>query len=295
MIKKINKRKDFVVYCRITNACNYHCSYCIQKKNIKKKEASIDCLINKINNTIDEYYDLFNKQIILVIIGGEPTLLNLNYIFKSLHQNKIKEIRITTNLSQSSEYYISLSKEFKKINYIFSLHLEFISKEDIVKKLKEIRSNTETKIDINMVINKENYNQSVDIIKNLPNGITIKPALEREIGNTISKENEEVKKLIPDTKQRGKFDINGKEYTQAEALCYLTDNNINLKGYYCDINYNVIRINPYGRYMKCFFGEYDKETTLKDIINTPTICEKDKCNLCRVSKISKDLNDIDNA
>lgn len=150
---------------RLTDYCNYNCSYCIRKKSIKQEGFMLDdenCLkyIDDYNRIIDELKAKTNKPVKVDLIGGEVTILP--YLSKLISKLKADRINITTNLSnplpidsrisitasfhpeftdldtffKSVVFYKDKFKNFKveTVSFTNSTHIE-----EFIKKAKEIK------------------------------------------------------------------------------------------------------------------------------------------------------------
>lgn len=89
---------------RLTDYCNYKCSYCIRRKTIEQEGCMLDdenCLnyIDDYNRIIDELKAKTNKPVKVDLIGGEVTILP--YLSELIGKLKADRINITTNLSRS--------------------------------------------------------------------------------------------------------------------------------------------------------------------------------------------------
>ena len=88
---------------RLTDYCNYRCSYCIRRKTIEQEGCMLDdenCLkyIDDYNRIIDELRNRTNKPVKVDLIGGEVTILP--YLADLIHALQCDRINITTNLSR---------------------------------------------------------------------------------------------------------------------------------------------------------------------------------------------------
>lgn len=88
---------------RLTDYCNYKCSYCIRRKTIKQEGCMLDdenCLkyVDDYNRIIDELKAKTNKPVKVDLIGGEVTILP--YLSELIAKLKADRINITTNLSR---------------------------------------------------------------------------------------------------------------------------------------------------------------------------------------------------
>jgi len=121
----------FTIKWRLLETCNYKCSYCIRNvRNDRRNEEhlsteeyceiakDIALFVNKINN--------FDK-IKIELIGGEPSLLDLNSILISLFNNtdRVKAIHMTTNFFNTFDYYKDLYELTENNNCKFSITASF--------------------------------------------------------------------------------------------------------------------------------------------------------------------------
>lgn len=106
---------------RITYICNYHCPYCIQVRQGNKKEYEGKLLeeetvrILSLADKIDPFLSKVNpknKDVVLEIIGGEVTLIDLKSLMEKIKDKNIKRLNITTNGSMPIDYFYSL------VNYL---------------------------------------------------------------------------------------------------------------------------------------------------------------------------------
>jgi len=144
-----SREEDFLIKWRLTECCNYHCSYCIRNKfkrpsdNLKLDQELCIRTKDKIINLINK----INKTIKLDLIGGEPTLIDLFPILSDLiskTNNLIKQILITTNFSRPLNYFTDIinlcAKNNIKVNLVCSFHKEFIKLEMFMNKIKLLNS-----------------------------------------------------------------------------------------------------------------------------------------------------------
>lgn len=146
--------KSFVIKWRLTDKCNFRCSYCLRSFYQEKREFTVKektlCKtaeeITKMLNNIDHI-----KEAKINLIGGEPSILNLEKILSHLIKNntKVNRMNLTTNLSKPAKYYISLYNYLKKNNIILTItasyHNEFMKMNDYFRKLDEIIDKTNKK------------------------------------------------------------------------------------------------------------------------------------------------------
>lgn len=139
-----------VIKWRLTDICNYRCSYCIRKPFIETRE-NIDSDWNKnikalphIKRIANELNQNTQKQIKIDLIGGEISLFeNLLYLISELFEEDIiQEVNLTTNLCRNAEYYIELFRCAKKMNKTVSMtasfHPEYANLKDFMTKVEAI-------------------------------------------------------------------------------------------------------------------------------------------------------------
>lgn len=122
---------------RITNHCNYHCSYCPSDyHDAKKDHEDLDYYIN----LFDYSYKKFDTQKTLTVYidGGEPTRLPCLYdlckYIKNNYSNTV--IKVGTNGSQSFDYFIKLSEYVD--TFVFSLHFDWVKLKPFIKKVSNL-------------------------------------------------------------------------------------------------------------------------------------------------------------
>ena len=171
--------KTFNIKWRLSDQCNYRCSYCLRaihndyrsiKQDEKKLCKTASDITKMLNNT--EWI----KKVKIDAIGGEPSILDLHKIFGYLVKNntKIVNINMTTNLSQSVEYYVTLHKFLADNNIRLSItasyHPEFENMDNYFNKIVEIKKSipthdlnceTVSRID-NQDMVKEFYNRCIE-------------------------------------------------------------------------------------------------------------------------------------
>lgn len=162
--------KPKLIY-RITNWCNYKCSYCIQKTHNSLKPSdqnilhSTEELIQQIIN--GPLNTAFLQPRKVQLIGGEISFLDLvNDIMSPFLKSKInvESYLIISNFSAPIKNYKKIIDFVSQNNINLSLHLsfheEFISYENFFKKFEELnnycKNNSNIKLSIEMVVTLEN-------------------------------------------------------------------------------------------------------------------------------------------
>lgn len=137
-----------VIKWRLTDVCNYACTYCIRKPLVhdghtltKDMNACIDA-IDDVKRIARELYEINNRLVKIDLIGGEISLFDqLNAMIGILFiEPCIAEINITTNLSRNADYYIQLCETAKKYNKVLSLtasfHFQYAKLDEFMDKAK---------------------------------------------------------------------------------------------------------------------------------------------------------------
>lgn len=113
---------------RLTYCCNYRCSYCIQKRSIDAYERTIaednermlECA-PEVNRIIDELGEGARNGVLLELIGGEATLLDLEALLEKITSSHLKRLNMTTNFSKGADYFLKLYNILKERGIEFSL------------------------------------------------------------------------------------------------------------------------------------------------------------------------------
>lgn len=133
----------FTIKWRLTEWCNYRCSYCLRKfkgQDTKLNELNILKIAPQVNRLIDEA----GKDVKLNLIGGEITYLNLIKIISLLKSSNLKKIHITTNFSNKLLYYVDLANYLLSRNIMLSMnvsyHNEYADLDEFIKKAVAFRT-----------------------------------------------------------------------------------------------------------------------------------------------------------
>ena len=300
---------------RLTDACNYRCSYCVRaylaraKQDVqqlkddwtrcKKAAPAVNRIINAMPGTVK-----------IDLIGGEVSLYNLEELLVEITSPKLIRINITTNLSRPADYYIRLIKYCRERNILLGLtasfHSEYETLPRFFQKAQSIRkesagaliftlemvSRTENQEQVKLFIKKcEFYEFDYLVEKDIKNGrqndSLIKCAKKRT--------NARYKIIYSDNSVRFYYSRNDfitlKDKEHQDGLGFKT------KGFYCyrDVNYTYIdrdqhmgklRIAPDNpQAEKCLnLCPIEQFTPLKE----PTICQSQACTLCGHITVSKE-------
>jgi len=283
MVIQGNKNLDYrILKWKITNNCNYKCSYCFQTHD--ETEVSKDTytdIISRLNKDVPN----LDIPTVVRLIGGEPT-------FHSSFEDIISLFRVPfgiyTNLSFSFEKLQNLLNN-KYLHHIYcSYHPHKVT--DVTKFLDKIILILNSNIHVYVAFMIENYFDSNIVIafdflktyinKNInkkgyliPKVIEKDNAVDSEYYKNFDYNNYYREYLIP----QQKIKYNGKEI-------YRMDNtkeanfNFNLKNHVCDINTKQIELTNGYEIKKCLLNEdtipFDKINLLNN-----QICQFNKCHI----------------
>lgn len=294
---------------RLTDLCNYQCSYCIRKKTVSidnKKSMSENW--DRIVKTIPDVARIIKELpgfVKLDLIGGECTIFNLHYILEELFKicgEKLKRINLTTNMSQSADYYNDLTELCHKYNseigITCSWHYQFCSMDDFLAKFSQIKSPTNQKgIRVEAVSLTNNQPEIRTLIERCK-AAGFSYFIERDMFASIDDKEKLICESSSTKKDRYKvIDNEGhiKMYkTRNEFLTSNLDSDkttVEPCGYYCSRDYDYVYIE-----IDKHLGRADETSScrstnnLKDFhpLKSPAVCVNSVCTLCGQISISQD-------
>jgi MoaA/NifB/PqqE/SkfB family radical SAM enzyme len=168
-----NSEPFYEIHWLITRRCSFSCSYCPpHRHNPKSFQADKESLIRAVERleTI-----VSNNKIRLNLTGGEPTIHPnfKDFINTALNTNKIKAVRIVTNLASNEKIYKYLADssntQTKKIYLVASFHWESASPERFLNNVRILAdSNVELQVKIMLDINgEEKISKVIDGLKEI--------------------------------------------------------------------------------------------------------------------------------
>lgn len=164
-----------VIKWRMTEACNFHCEYCIRRPWNQNTNTDINRILKEADYISKIKTD---RKVKVDMIGGEVTLLPLKKVYDKL-KGKIDKVHITSNASAKPELYNELNEiiptelclsyhtseiSFDKYKYV----AENVKVDDLVLETVSTESNQEM---MKKFIDafRDKYNIMVDIDRNNPN------------------------------------------------------------------------------------------------------------------------------
>lgn len=164
----IDLKKNKVIKWRLTDLCNYNCSYCIRKvfsSNIKRNPEFLkkcESASPHIKRLADEIFENTGCPVNLDLIGGEISLFNLDNIFNSIVTKNIVSVNITSNMSADEKWYENAFNLLKKngihLDVCGSFHPEMTNLKDYFAKIEHLKD----KIEIRCETVKTSVNPYVD-------------------------------------------------------------------------------------------------------------------------------------
>lgn len=152
-----NNERLLTIKWRLTTWCNFRCSYCIQWWGKKDEKTDFDHLLataKEVNRLIESS----PRPVKLYLLGGEVTWYDLEKLVAAIPSKKLAKIAITTNFSNSTDYYVSLANYLHgrdvKLGLCCSLHKEFVKPTSFIQKAAEVKRRTNLDaIKVEFVIN----------------------------------------------------------------------------------------------------------------------------------------------
>lgn len=144
----------------ITDKCNMNCSYCYNKFPRDNKDIDMNLLLKYIDNV----YKKTNRDVDILLIGGEPSLYKKvhEFIIQCREKEFIKDIDIFTNFSRDINFYKLLIKN--RVNLVCAWHNE-TDDNNFINKLNSLTNNEKKFIvEIAMMFEHDNMDRWNNII-----------------------------------------------------------------------------------------------------------------------------------
>lgn len=140
-----SEKNKLELHWRMCMWCNYRCRYCCQGTEKKGHEYRWIGQVTQekfAEKWVKPMIEKVGKPVHLILIGGEITYYNLEKIFSLIYHPNLVNINITTNLSNSVEYYKSLYKWCKehnvKLDLMASYHPDQVDSDTFINKVKQL-------------------------------------------------------------------------------------------------------------------------------------------------------------
>ena len=297
-----------VIKWRLTDVCNYRCSYCI-RHSWSKKPQDLKYLqedIKLINETAPEVARIINEmpgKVKLDLIGGEVSLLDLTSILTTLFKicgNKLFRINITTNMSNSAEYYTNLcnlvASYGAELGVTCSFHSEFTTLDKFISKIKQIKHPTAQKEIraelVSHLYNQELVRQFIDICEKegityfVERDLSADPEIKSQLLIGSSKKKLDRYKVISDTNEEKLYK------TRNEVISgNLSDygHYLELNGLYCTRDYDYVYIEKDEHIGRIGDSDCKQRENIFYFhpLTEPKLCIKPGCTLCGHMSVSK--------
>jgi len=298
---------------RLTDLCNYKCTYCLRKYFIGDTEAlAIKENWLRIVDVIPDVARIINElpgNVKLDLIGGECTIFNLHYLLEELFKicgEKLKRINLTTNMSQSADYYNDLTelcyKYNSEIGITCSWHYQFCSMDDFFEKFSKIKSPTNQKgIRVECVSMINNQPEVEEIIRRCEDG-GFSYFIERDL--RASPETKEHLIAAASSQKKDRYKIlydNGEEQLYKTRNDFLTSNKffnkkyVEVKNYYCTRDYDYVYIEiDYHIGRNSDSSNCKTKNNIKDFhpLKNPIKCLNFGCSMCGQMSVSKNKEEL---
>lgn len=166
-IETVYQRRDTItVKWRMTDWCNYRCSYCIRAQKLQSNLESDSVFITRAKK-INSIMESIGKDYELNLIGGEVSYIDLKKVLAEFVSEHFKVLSITTNFSADIDVYKKLIQYCLNrnidIKITISLHEEYVSVSDLVSKVLLIGKDHLQYIKIEFVLTNENQKSAREL------------------------------------------------------------------------------------------------------------------------------------
>lgn len=304
-----NNTTTFTIKWKISNWCNYHCSYCIGRhtanntnpKNTFKTKEYLLSAVDGINKIIDKIPT--NKKIKLTLIGGEVSYYNIIEILENI--SRLSFVTIVTNFSNSLDYYKGLYTYLYTRNLGFNLvcsqHDENADYFDKIRLLTRWCVVNNYKVPQCRIMVGDDFDIDILKSKKLFN-VEFNPSFIRDDNNKILPVSEELRQEIDKvynkvsrSNLRVEF-MDGSEdsyeYNAVGLLSHTKDGCFTPDGFICDAGVNAIYIDEIGDVLRagCKYLKIYNREPLASIFNItddfklaePQVCQLNKNNTDKV-------------
>lgn len=270
-IERISK-EQFKISWKMTEGCNYHCSYCYMKDLVAKGNHTPQETVESYATHIDRILEAAHTRCQLHLIGGEVCLYDLIAVLEKIHDpnHYLRHLICATNFSQTRDYWQSLISYCNgrdiETSIIASFHITQCDTNEFINKAIALKDN----LFVKCVINKDNIAEYKKLfVPLIENGVLIQPTIERDSINTpiaLSDEDKAYCDYLHDCYRNKTYDkahwkdIKDKQLyydvtlKSGEVIHYSSniemindiEGGLDTEGFYCTAGLSGIRINPKG-------------------------------------------------
>lgn len=255
------KHFQFKLSWKMTNWCNYRCSYCYMSKAVSNTHnqtpfKDILTIAKNINYIIPK-----GRFTELHLIGGEVGWYNLVEVLDQITSPDLKRVIVATNFSSPIDFWKVLKEYCKsrgiQLLIIASFHLEMCDKDEFVSKAIEVNAK------VKCVVNSKNIKEYMPYFEKLKeHNIRIQPTVERDSFNIAEKFDQEnlqyldklngdlEKKSIPYYKVTMKDGTIHWFYSNIEFINSIDVGGFDGEGFYCSAGIDGLRIDVDGRVVR---------------------------------------------
>ena len=254
------KNFQFKISWKLTNWCNYRCSYCYMSKDVEKTHIQTPYEnVLKIARNIDKIIPK-GRDTELHLIGGEVGWYNLVEIIDQIKSPYLKRVIVATNFSSPIGFWKVLREYCKsrriQLLIIASFHLEMCDKDEFVSKVIEVNAK------VKCVVNSKNIKEYMPYFEKLKkHNIRIQPTVERDSFNIAEKFDQENLKYLDELNEALKNTIPYYKVTMKDGTVHWFYSNIEFvnsidiggfdgEGFYCSAGIDGLRIDVNGRVIR---------------------------------------------
>lgn len=251
---------QFKLSWKMTNWCNYRCSYCYMSKTISNTHnqtpfKDILTIAKNINYIIPK-----GRFTELHLIGGEVGWYNLVEVLDQITSPDLKRVIVATNFSSPIEFWKVLKEYCKsrgiQLLIIASFHLEMCDKDEFVSKAIEVNAK------VKCVVNSKNIKEYMPYFEKLKkHNIRIQPTVERDSFNLAEKFDKENLKYLDELNNALKTTIPYYKVTMKDGTVHWFYSNIEFinsidiggfdgEDFYCSAGIDGLRIDVNGRVIR---------------------------------------------
>lgn len=172
-IRAYNKKHidKIVVVAYICDICNYNCWYCYNAK--PRTQKCID--LNRLYGFLQFVHSRLQKDVVVILIGGEPTLHPHIIDFCSrCYQCGYIDAVTYSNFSFDIEFYNKLILDYN-IKLLLSFHNSECNEEEFISKLSQIADKTSI-YDLNVIADPTKFNSCIKVFDCVRNDLNINTA-----------------------------------------------------------------------------------------------------------------------